>query len=989
MYYHIDREHFQDFHTIEVNRLPARSYFIPYPAPDYYFAVPAGKRRYASPMVKCLNGEWDFKFFPKPGKMPENLDTDLIPFDKIKVPGCIQFQGYDKPFYVNYRYQFPYDPPRIPTEEPVGKVFMWMGADKKGPGPEYRTPEGQYNYACVYRTFFDADDMTKLYTLSFLGVASCADVYVNGTFAGYTEGSHNTAEFDVTTLVREGRNELLVVVRRWCNGSYLECQDMFRNVGIFRDVLLRINSPTDLWDIEWNTVKNREEDTYSVSGTLTTCGEDTDISILLEGIAFKRTLKVHTENGRAFYSFENLRVCEWTAEDPTLYNLYVKTPDSCVVLRVGFKDIQILKNRYLLNGRLLKMHGVNHHDTSPTAGYTMTPEEIQRDVELCKEYNIDTIRTSHYPPDPYLLELCDEKGIYVVDEADLETHGVFAHRLPPSYNRISNDSRWEAHYMDRVKRLYQRDKLHASIMMWSLGNEAGGYQNQDKMYEYLKKVSNIPVHYESAIHSLRKAYDIASEMYPPAQRLHETGLGIAKVRELNDRPYFLCEYAHAMGVGPGNIESYWKEIYAFDNNMGGCVWEMVDHAVLHEDGTYTYGGDHGEWEHDGNFCVDGLFYPDRRPSTGARIVRHCYRPLRFTYEGGERFSIFNTRSFRIAAQFTVKICYSDGTQEEKCFDVFPLKKETFTLPVAEKMEQARKTGTELFVTFHTLYEGQEVAREQILLVEKVCLQEELERLTTLPDTLLEKEGRISYTGNGVTLRSADPYTILYRAATDNDKDLLGVNLMEEFYDQQMQVESVTRQEGRMVVLGTITCKKKHFTFADIYQMTDKGLLITSKIHCTKGKGFLPRFGKTFCLPAEFDRISYFGRDSESYADMKEQAIITAVETTLQQMTEPNIKPQESGNRCDCRYATVKGPSGSVTFEAVDKPFELGIKPYSDVELLHMKHREDELTTGCFVTIQGFQMGIGTGSCGPGCAPEYTYPVKEDYEFSFLVRMEDH
>ncbi|MCR4588226.1 MAG: hypothetical protein K5682_07460 [Lachnospiraceae bacterium] len=987
MYYHIDRDHYHDFQTIEVNRLPARSYFIPYPCADQFLAVPRGKERYASPMVKCLNGQWDFKFFPEPSKMPENLDTEVVPFDKIPVPSCIQFQGYDQPFYVNYRYQFPYDPPVIPTTDPVGKVFMWAGADKDSPKPEWRIPENQYNYVCVYRTFFTAEDPEKLYTLSFLGVASCADVYVNGTFAGYTEGSHNMAEFDVTTLVHAGENELLVVVHRWCNGSYLECQDMFRNVGIFRDVLLRVNDPADLWDIEWNTVKNRENNTYSVSGMLSTCGGDGEITLKIQGNGLDREKTLRTENGKAFYSFEDLSVEEWSAESPHLYNFLVESPDSCVVLRVGFKDIQILKNRYLLNGRLIKMHGVNHHDTSPTGGYTMTPEEIEKDVALCKEFNIDTIRTSHYPPDPYLLQLCDEMGIYVVDEADLETHGVWAHRLPPSYNRISSDGRWEAHYMDRARRLYQRDKLHASIMMWSLGNEAGGYRNQDKMYEYLKKVSNIPVHYESAIHSLRKAYDVASEMYPPAERLHETGLGIAKVKELNDRPYFLCEYAHAMGVGPGNIESYWKEIYAFDSNMGGCVWEMVDHAILHEDGSYTYGGDHGEWEHDGNFCVDGLFYPDRKPSTGAYIVKHCYRPLRFTYEGNDTFTVFNTRSFTTAGKYTVRICFSNGEEEERRFDTAPLCKDTFTLPVAEKIRAAGAKGEELFVTFHTEADGTEMAREQISLLEHVMEKEDLPSAEALPEGFGEEAGRIRYTQGDVTLRSSDPYTILYRAATDNDKNLLGINLMKEFYDQNTQVISVNKEKERLVVLGNITCSKKEFRFADIYRMTDRGLLVTSKLHCTRGSGILPRFGKSFYLPESFDQVTYLGRDSESYADMKDQAVIREVSCPVTDMTEPNIKPQESGNRCDCRYAVLSDGTHKVIFEAVDAPFQLSVKPYSDVELLDMKHREDELRTGTFVTIQDFQMGIGTGSCGPGCAPEFTYPVKEDREFSFLIRME--
>ncbi len=629
MRYTIDNSHYHTFSVYELNKLPPRSYFIPYPDRAAADAVTPKRKRYESEKVLCLNGDWDFKFYPRPRELPDTLDTDSVQFDTLDVPSCWQLRGYDKPFYVNIRYQFPYKPPEIPTLDRVGKVFSWLGVDqaislrRKDPGEEY-------NFVGVYRKALSIDEPEKNYVISFLGVASCLDLYLNGEFVGYSEGAHNTAEFDLTGKLHAGENELLAVVRRWCTGTYLEGQDMFRHNGIFRDVLLRVSEPTDIWDVDAATKKTG--DTYALTLTAKTYA-DTDVTFTVEGGGIKASKSVTAKNGKAAVTFEGLAVTEWNAEAPTLYNVYYETATACVKERIGFKTVEISGDVFLLNGKKLKLHGVNHHDTSPVNGYAMTPDEIERDVLLCREFNIDTIRTSHYPPDPLLLELADEVGVYIVDENDLETHGTFAHQLPPTYNSISHDPKWQPRYLDRINRLYERDKLHAntSIIMWSLGNEAGGYNNTDAMYDWLKARSPLPVHYESAIHCRRQAYDVGSEMYPSVEMVHDVGEHRRKQKRLNDRPYFLCEYAHAMGVGPGNTEAYWREIYNYDNLMGGCVWEMVDHAILHEDGSYTYGGDHGEWEHDRNFCVDGLFYPDRRPSAGAQIIRFIYRPIRVTH----------------------------------------------------------------------------------------------------------------------------------------------------------------------------------------------------------------------------------------------------------------------------------------------------------------------------------------------------------------------
>ena len=983
MKYQIDQNNYHTFEIFEINKLPARSYFVPYPDRAAADAVSALEKRYASTKVVCLNGEWDFKFYPIPAEMPEVLDTEKTAFDKIDVPACWQFRGYDKPFYTNIRYQFPFKPPVIPELKKAGRVFSWIGFDQKT-RPRYKDPGEEYNFVGIYRRDLEIEDADKNYVISFLGVASCMDLYVNGEFIGYSEGAHNTAEFDLTGRLTQGTNEIVVVVHRWCNGTYLEDQDMFRNNGIFRDVLLRISEPTDICEID--AVTKKTGDTYA----LTLCAKTltpAKVTFTLEGHGLVRTETADTAcaaAGCAEVTFEDLAVTEWNAEEPVLYSIYYETESCCVKEKIGFKTVEIKGDLFLVNGRKIKFHGVNHHDTSCTNGYTMTPDEIERDVRLCKEFNIDMIRTSHYPPDPLLLELADEMGIYIVDENDLETHGTFAHQLPPTYNTISHDPKWETHYIDRITRLYQRDKIHSntSIVMWSLGNEAGGYHNTDMMYDYLKLHSDLPVHYESAIHCKRVAYDVGSEMYPSVQMVHDAGEHCRKQKELNDRPYFMCEYAHAMGVGPGNTEAYWEEIYRYDNLIGGCVWEMVDHAVLHEDGSYTYGGDHGEWSHDGNFCVDGMFYPDRTPSTGAKIIRFIYRPIRVRHIAGSTFEVFNTTAFSSGDRFELNFTWNDGTVNTVIPDAGPLEKSIVAVPEPE----ALNGNLSVIVSTTDLRNGRVVSEEQIVIRQSVP--------SAAGDHPLPKEcsfdnGHFAYAlPDGQVLRGNSQYTILYRAATDNDTDLKFNNSMEPFMSQKETVITHGPILNGYRVDTEITNRHGKYSVIDSYEGTENGILVTSTLHCIKGGGIIPRFGKTFRLEDLFDDVEYTGRIGESYCDMKEQFPIREVKCKIADMTEPNIKPQESGNRCDCTIAAVSDGKVKVVFKAVDQPFELAIKPYSDWALCRMKHRGDEKRTGTYVTIQAFQQGIGTGACGPGVMPEYQYSAKKDYTFRFLICVEE-
>ena len=1002
MHYNLQDRYYSDFETIDVNRLPGRSYFIPYPSRESLEGVPLLEKRYRSPLVKCLNGEWDFNYYDDPKTLPLEFESDGLSFGKIDVPSVWQFRGYSHPMYLNVRYPFPYKPPVIPTLEPVKHYFSALDGFKKAPADEM-------NHVGLYRTFFDVDfsgttgstgstasnGIEKRYVLSFLGVCSCVEVHVNGQFVGFSEESHNTAEFDITDKVKEGRNELVCVVRRWCNGTYLECQDMFRNNGIFRDVLLRISEKDDIWDID---IKTRGS-LSSYSADITASAADgLEVRFTLEGnSADGKPLKISktatVSDGEAKVTFDDLPVMQWSAENPVLYNLYIESPYSCIRQRIGFKDIEVRGNLYLLNGHKVKFKGVNHHDTDPKNGYCMTPAEIERDLRICKEFNIDTVRTSHYAPDPLLIELAAEMGIYIVDEVDIETHGVLVGKLPPTYNRLSNDRRWKNRYLSRTVHHYQRDKALATpIIMWSLGNESGGGCNTDATYEYFKSVSDIPVHYESAIYTKRKAYDIASRMYPPASELHDIGEGVCKTKQFMDRPYFMCEYAHAMGVGPGNIEGYWKEIYSYDGLIGGCVWEMNDHAVEHPDGSYTYGGDHGEWIHDGNFCCDGIFYPDRTPSTGAWIVRHAYRPIRISRISGNTFEIFNTTAFTKGSDFRMHISLQDGRSFDYVPKAEPLEKEQVEFDIGNPEGDSFLSADTYDRT------GRLVSTEQICLNQDILKvgegEHDARKAEKLPKWFSINGGNpvISLGNQMQSMVPSEPFTILFRAETDNDSINFVKKPMRKWFGEETTMLGSKQTESRAVTEWAVKVGKKTFLCTDLYEgctLPDgsEGVLVTSLLHPMKVKGKLPRFGKAFRLETSFDAVTYYGRSGESYADMKEQFPVKECSCTVADMTEPNVKPQESGNRCDTRWAQLSDGKSAVKFTAVDRPFELSVKPYSDVDLLKFKHRGDEHRTGTYVTINAFQQGIGTGSCGPYTLDEHCHDASKDHVLRFIITRE--
>ncbi|MCC8023046.1 MAG: beta-galactosidase, partial [Clostridiales bacterium] len=603
MVYQLNTGNYNNLEKFRENILQPRSYFIPFAARDELEQTDIRTERFNSSRVAVLSGKWQFRYFARCTAIPAEFDTDEAEMDKIAVPSTWQRTGYEEPVYLNIRYPFQVEPPAIPQDCPAG----------------------------VYVKKFALDEVSGNYTLTFLGVASCLDLFVNGKHVGYSEGSHNSAEFLINDLLQTGVNEIVAVVYKWCNGSYLECQDMFRENGIFRDVLLTRTGENSIYDFHVKTDRN-ENNTYNLSimPVFKLADECTFHAWLMDGEnQIAEISKTVSGVEACATTFNTLDVEQWSAELPKLYQLYLSLEKEGEVLEVirrnvGFKTVAVKGPVFYFNGRNITIKGVNHHDSHPETGYVMRVEDLERDVRLMKEFNCNAVRTSHYPPDPIFLDLCDQYGLYVIDEADIETHGTGSIGRP---NLLSNNEAWKEHYWDRVLRMYQRDKNHPAITMWSLGNESGGRKNQDYCYQNLKQLTAVPIHYEGVIHTSRIGYDVVSSMYGSPESVERIGRRkpvfaypyLKCGAQLRKKPFFLCEYAHAMGVGAGSLEEYVQAFYKSDTLMGGGIWEFADHAVAHGDGPYryTYCGDHGERIHDCNFCFDGMFYTYRIPHPGA------------------------------------------------------------------------------------------------------------------------------------------------------------------------------------------------------------------------------------------------------------------------------------------------------------------------------------------------------------------------------------
>ncbi len=960
---------YQDLNIACDRRLPARTTLIPY---DSRESAAAGARA-ASPWTVILNGTWDFRLLESPSEIPEEIGQLVFP-DRIQVPGCWQTQGWGVKEYTNVRFPIPYDPPFVPENTPVG---------------------------CYHRRFtLPAGFSGRKNLLRVEGASSCHYVFVNGAYAGFSKGPHFPAEYDISTLLRDGENEIVILVFQWSDGTYLEDQDMFRLSGLFRDVLLLSFAPERISDIRINADWDPESGEGRLTGeiiaekcrTLDVTLEDEESgSVLWQGV-------LKTGKGGAKLDFRVPGVQPWSAEIPKRYALFVHGASQWECVRVGFRRVEIRGAVFTVNGKAVKLHGVNRHDTHPELGYFTPVEHMRRDAVLMKQHNIDTVRTSHYPNDPRFLDICDELGLYVVDECDLECHGVV---MFADYDYIARDPKWKKQFLDRAERLVSRDRNHPCVVMWSLGNEAGYGENHRDMAALIRGIDPTrPIHYERDQEA--ETADVFSRMYATVDFMEKYA------RSRPAKPMFQCEYAHAMGQGPGNLEDYWQTICRHPCLMGACVWEWADHAFLltDEEGRayYGYGGDFGDWPHDGNFCVDALVLPDRTPHSGLKELKHVLRPIRVetlgTRDHALRFRIRNLYAFRdlsgVLCLYTVRDCGRTLKSGELPLRVAPGGQRTFELPLPKS-----PGNQEITFTFIRKEAEPWAPAGSVLCCDQITVPAEehagfpvlrcapKEPLSALRDgnrvtvsggiqLTLGARGPESWKQDGAELLLTPFAPNLWRAPTDNDARVA------ETAWKKLDLEHLTArctafsEDGKED--GTVSVNAENLLSAPGYPPMIR--LNTCWEACPDGSVFLrasfaplrddlpylPRLGFRFRMPGEYDTVIWHGRGpGESYPDKKTGALTDLYTRKVEDTFEPYIRPQENGSHEDTvSFAVVNAAGrGLMVCGAQGSAFPFTVRRCTQENLTEARHTNELVFESMTEVCLDGRMGpLGSNSCGP-------------------------
>lgn len=981
---------------LQVNRERARSYYIPYK--DEAAAL-SGERE-ASPFFRLLNGSWSFKYYRSIKLVEEGFykpDEDTSAWEALTVPSCWQVKGYDQTHYTNDNYPFTCDPPYVPNDNPAGLYIRDFSISDKWAGKE------KY--------------------IVFEGVNSCFYLWVNGSFAGYSQGSRMPAEFNITEYVQEGRNRIAVMVLKWCDGSYLEDQDMWRFSGIFRDVYLLARDRARIRDIF-----NKQELSGDMQKATLCCELDTVGSCQVRAELRDASGEMVAQgealiDGHGEIGFEIERPVLWNAERPYLYKLLVYCAGEVLVFNVGFRSAEIKQGIFMLNGKAVKLKGVNRHESHPELGQTVPLSHMLEDLMLMKRHNINTIRTSHYPDDPRFLDLCDQYGFYLVDEADLECHGVL---VAGDFHMLAKDPRWEKAFLDRVERLVERDKNHPCVLIWSMGNESGYDVNHISMAEWTKRRdASRPVHYEGAAPKYGgnpdvECLDMESRMYASVEYIEEYALN-----ESNGKPLFLCEYSHAMGNGPGDLKDYWDVIYKYPKLMGGCVWEWCDHGILTaaKDGTeyYAYGGDFGDEPNDGNFCLDGLVYPDRTPHTGLLELKQVIAPVRLEAADLKEGTVIITNLYDFTDLSGVSLEWKlerDGAAVEQGrhdgLKALPDCSETvrlgYGIPEGESGRYFLTVSAVRKADAPWAERGSEIAFGQFEL--PLGKAADAASRDTAPIRVEVKESLVSIEGfdfhyvfdlfeggfvkiarNNVDMISGLPRFNIWRAPTDNDSRIK-LKWMEEGYHRagtHVYSARILEKSGDKVSLqvdfslgGYIKLPILHARA--VWTVYGSGeIFLETEVRVREGLPFLPRFGLQLAMPEGNERAEYFGNGPhESYIDKRQSVRKGKYVTTVDGMFENYLVPQENGSRYGTEWAVVSDRQGMGLRFASEAGFSFNASHYTPEDLAAAGHPfELKKRKETIVNIDYKMSGVGSNSCGPELLEKYRLDEKE-FTFSLSI-----
>ena len=997
--------YYENLSVLHENTMPARAYYIP-----------ASKRmdnlvehREESDRMQLLNGTWKFQYFTsiyniQDSFFEKNYDTEN--FDEIQVPSVWQMAGYDTHQYTNIRYPFPFDPPYVPQDIPCG--------------------------AYVHNFEYSRDEKASKAFLNFEGVDSCFYVWINGSYIGYSQVSHMTSEFDVTDILQDGTNTVAVLVMKWCDGSYLEDQDKFRMSGIFRDVYILKRPKQAISDYH---IKTRIEDMLAKVEIEMKFYSPLNVNISIEdrnGAVV--ALGSIAEEGTAVLEIASPEL--WNTENPYLYKLILETENEVIVDHIALRKIEIKDQVIYLNGQKIKFRGVNRHDSDPVTGFTISLEQVTTDLTLMKQHNFNAIRSSHYPNAPFFYEMCDKYGFMVIDEADIEAHGPFMiyRKEDTDYNRfkrwnekIADNPVWEEAIVDRVKLMVERDKNRFCIVMWSMGNESAYGCNFEKALEWTKNFDPDRItQYESARYrNYDKTYDysnldVYSRMYPALSEIQEY------LDKDGSKPFLLVEYCHSMGNGPGDFEDYFQMIHDNDKICGGFVWEWCDHAIAHgtaENGKtiYAYGGDHGEEIHDGNFCMDGLVYPDRTVHTGLLEYKNVYRPARvisYDKESGE-LVLHNYMDFDDLKDY-VKISYeltqdglviskgklpevsaaphSDGKinlkinvpESGKCYlkFIYNLKKE---LPLLDE---------DYILGFDEIEVSKDDAKCKLAekWLQKTGVDSELQVKEN--DTQIHIKGReFAYTIDKRTALFTEmkfagreylnhPMELnIWRAPTDNDMYIKAEWKKAHYdkaYTRAYTTEVVQGKHGVKIVSHASVVAETVQKILDvtITWKIDASGKIDADIEATKDGEFpdLPRFGVRMFLDKKLSAARYFGMGpQESYCDKHQAASHGLYQANVDDLHEDYIRPQENGSHYDCEYVELNNTRYGIVVSA-ENAFSFNASYYTQEELEKKTHNYELTESDSVVFCVDYALnGIGSNSCGPVVLDQYRF---DDVLFRF-------